>query len=69
MLDSCRALKNIYGQLKETGTTRDHLDQLVLFNEFNELMGVEQRIATEERLTQREGDKLRVRVRAPTKPV
>jgi hypothetical protein len=39
------------------------------FQDFNALMGVEERIAAEERSTRREGEKLVVRVRGPSKPL
>lgn len=64
-----RALKNTYATLAQAGTSRDMIDNMATFSEFNELMGVADRIQTEERLTRREGEKLVVRVRAPTKPV
>lgn len=65
-----RALKNTYATLATAGTSRDVVNSMATFTEFNELMGVAERIQTEERLTRREGQgKLVVRVRAPTKPV
>eukprot|EP00878_Enallax_costatus_P003766 GHUV01003982.1.p1 GENE.GHUV01003982.1~~GHUV01003982.1.p1 ORF type:complete len:348 (+),score=58.38 GHUV01003982.1:155-1198(+) len=65
-----RALKNTYATLATAGTSRDMTSSMATFSEFNELMGVKERIETEERLTRRTGiDKLVVRVRAPTKPV
>lgn len=65
----CRGLKDAYAHLIDAGSTRDMLPALATFKEFNALMGVEERIAAEERLTRREGEKLVVRVRGPTKPV
>ncbi|GLC37057.1 hypothetical protein PLESTM_000536000 [Pleodorina starrii] len=63
-----RALLNVYGTLAEKGTTRDDLAGLAHFDEFNDIIGLEQLILTEERLTRREAsDKLHVRVRAPVK--
>ncbi|GFR40614.1 hypothetical protein Agub_g1195 [Astrephomene gubernaculifera] len=63
-----RALLNVYGTLAEKGTTRDDLAALAHFSEFNELIGTEQRIRTEERLTRRAPeDKLLVKVRGQTK--
>eukprot|EP00879_Flechtneria_rotunda_P013606 GHRR01014212.1.p1 GENE.GHRR01014212.1~~GHRR01014212.1.p1 ORF type:complete len:246 (+),score=68.49 GHRR01014212.1:762-1499(+) len=64
-----QALRNTYATLAELGTTQDITHKLTSFVDFNALMGVEERIATEERLTRRVGDKLHVRVRAPTKPL
>ena len=47
---------------------RDDMAGLAHFLEFNDLIGFEERIATEERLTRSSGsDKLHVKVRAPTK--
>lgn len=67
---AARALKRVYGTLSIAGTTRSMLDELTPFGEFNDLMGVNERLATEERLSRREGgDKLTVRVRAQTKRV
>jgi hypothetical protein len=51
------------------GSSRDILGALSTFQDFNALMGVEERIAAEERLTRREGEKLVVRVRGPSKPL
>ncbi|EFJ40546.1 hypothetical protein VOLCADRAFT_84447 [Volvox carteri f. nagariensis] len=63
-----RALLDVYGTLAAKGTTRDNLEGLAHFNEFNELIGLEESIRTEERLTHRDAsDKLHVRVRAPVK--
>jgi hypothetical protein len=53
--------------LLETGTTKGMLDQMMGFDEFNKLIGMESALASEERLTRREGDKLTVRVRGQTK--
>ena len=48
------------------GTTRDDMSGLAHFDEFNELIGLEEKIRTEERLSVRDAsDKLHVRVRAP----
>lgn len=67
MLCVCRALQNAYRMLLETGTTKGMLDQMMGFDEFNKLIGMESALASEERLTRREGDKLTVRVRGQTK--
>lgn len=65
-----KAMMNVYSSLKASGTTRDMLDQMVSYSEFNELVGVEAKIALEESLTINTSpdDKIRVRVKAPTKP-
>lgn len=63
-----RALQNAYRTLASVGTSKDMLDQLATFKEFNELVGMEASLATEERLSRRD-EKLTVRVRAPTKIV
>jgi len=64
------ALFNVYGSLRESGTTRDQLPSLTSFEQFNALIGLEEQLATEERYARTpEGEeKLHVRVRAPTKP-
>lgn len=50
------------------GTTRDVMPSLAHFSEFNELIGLEAKIAAEERLTNAQGgEKLVVKVRAPVK--
>ncbi|KAF5834096.1 Pyruvate/Phosphoenolpyruvate kinase-like domain-containing protein [Dunaliella salina] len=68
LYSATRALMNVYGTLGTKGTTRDDMQSLAHFSEFNDIIGLEQAIDTEERLTRREsGDKLSVRVRAPTK--
>lgn len=64
-----RALKDAYATLRDVGSSRDMLSSLSTFQDFNSLMGVDERIAAEERLTRREGEKLVVRVRGPSKPV
>lgn len=56
--------------LGDVGTTKDMLDQMMGFSEFNKLMGMDAALASEERLTRRlEGDKLTVRVPGRTKKV
>lgn len=63
-----RAMLNVYGSLANKGSTRDDMEGLAHFLEFNDLIGLEERIRTEERLTQRDAaDKLHVKVRAPVK--
>ncbi|GIL74975.1 hypothetical protein Vretifemale_4819 [Volvox reticuliferus] len=63
-----RALINAYETLAVKGTSRDDMSGLTHFDEFNDIIGLEERIRAEERLTKREGsDKLHVRVRAPVK--
>ncbi|KAG2497577.1 hypothetical protein HYH03_004323 [Edaphochlamys debaryana] len=63
-----RALTDVYGTLATKGTTRDSLSSLAPMDHFNDLIGLEEAIKTEERLTTREAqDKLRVKVRAPAK--
>jgi methylisocitrate lyase len=42
LLAVTKALGFVYRQLRETGTMRDHLEQLVSFDELNELMELEQ---------------------------
>jgi hypothetical protein len=63
------ALKDAYTTLRDVGSSREMLGSLSTFQDFNALMGVEERIAAEERLTRREGEKLVVRVRGPSKPL
>lgn len=65
---SCRALQNAYKLLAGVGTTKEMLDQMMRFDEFNKLIGMEAALAAEERLTRRE-EKLTVRVRGQTKKV
>ncbi|KAG2436795.1 hypothetical protein HXX76_006319 [Chlamydomonas incerta] len=63
-----RALLDAYGTLGAKGTTRDDMSGLAHFDEFNDLIGLEEKIRTEERLSVRDAsDKLHVRVRAPVK--
>ncbi|KXZ45184.1 hypothetical protein GPECTOR_57g474 [Gonium pectorale] len=63
-----RALLNVYGTLASQGSTREAMEGLAHFEEFNDLIGLEERIRTEERLTTRDAsDKLHVRVRAQVK--
>jgi hypothetical protein len=64
-----RALQNAYRMLGHVGTTKDMLDQMTRWDEFNKLMGMEACLAAEEKLTRREGDKLTVRVRGQTKNI
>ncbi|KAF8064649.1 carboxyvinyl-carboxyphosphonate phosphorylmutase [Scenedesmus sp. PABB004] len=64
-----KALQTTYGTLASAGSTRESLGSLTAFGEFNDLIGVNERLAAEARLTRREGEKLVVRVRGPTKPV
>lgn len=64
------ALRSVYDQLAKEGTTRAHLDKLANFEQFNELIGLEEKIAIEEKLTKSDAEnKLYVRVRAPMKDV
>lgn len=52
------------------GTTRSDLGNLAHYAEFNNIVGLEERIQKEERLIRAEGaEKLHVRVRAPVRPV
>jgi hypothetical protein len=61
-------MQNAYRMLLEVGTTKEMLDQMTSFQEFNKLIGMEACLAAEERLTsRREGDKLTVRVRGQIK--
>jgi hypothetical protein len=63
-------MENAYRMLADVGTTKDMLDQMTRWDDFNRLIGMEACLAAEERLTRRlEGDKLTVRVRGQTKKV
>lgn len=65
-----KALIDVYTSLATDGTTREQLDKMVSYKEFNELVGLEAMIALEESLTVNRSpdEKIRVRVKAPTKP-
>ena len=60
-------MQDAYRMLAEVGTTKDMLERMMGFQEFNKLIGMEACLAAEERLTRREGDKLTVRVRGQIK--
>jgi methylisocitrate lyase len=49
ILAVAKALRFVYRQLRETGTMRDHLDQLVSFEDFNELMELERYFGLEKK--------------------
>jgi len=40
--NACRALMNVYGTLGSKGTTRDDMQSLAHFTEFNDLIGLDQ---------------------------
>lgn len=63
-----KALIDVYGTLAKQGTTRDNLDQLVNYGEFNKIVNLEERLLVDELLTRRQ-NKLTVRVRAQGVPV
>jgi len=63
-----RALLNVYELLATKGTTRDNLDALVDYAEFNEIIGLDEKMAIDTTLARRE-NKLTVKVRAPSVPV
>ena len=42
---AAKAMKEIYGRLREEGTTRHALDRLLPFEEFNDLVGLEEKYA------------------------
>lgn len=42
---AARAMKAIYAELRAKGTTRDALDKLITFDEFHELVGLEEKYA------------------------
>lgn len=42
---SAKALQEVYSTLRQKGTTRDILDRLIPFNEFHEIVGLEQKYA------------------------
>ena len=42
---SAKALQDVYSTLRQKGTTRDILDRLIPFNDFHEIVGLEQKYA------------------------
>jgi len=42
---AAKAMKSIYGELHARGTTRDALDHLITFDEFHDLVGLEEKYA------------------------
>ncbi len=46
---AARAMELIYRKLRSEGTTREHKDRMMPFDEFNELIGVEEKYALAER--------------------
>ncbi|MGH7828945.1 MAG: isocitrate lyase/PEP mutase family protein, partial [Candidatus Binatia bacterium] len=42
---SAKALQDVYSTLRQKGTTRDVLDRLIPFNDFHEIVGLEQKYA------------------------
>ncbi len=46
---AAQALREIYGVLHAEGTTLDRIDRLIAFEEFNDLIGVEEKFALAER--------------------
>ena len=50
---SVKALETVYGTLLEQGTTQGHEDRLIAFEDFNELIGVDEKFALAERFGER----------------
>lgn len=48
-----RAMLDVYSTLKAQGTTRGDMEGLAHFSEFNDLIGFERAISTEERFMRR----------------
>lgn len=46
---AARAMESVYRKLRSAGTTREHKDRMMPFDEFNELIGVEEKYALAER--------------------
>jgi 2-methylisocitrate lyase-like PEP mutase family enzyme len=51
---SAKALETIYTQLQTNGTTTGHEDQLLSFERFNDLIGVDQKYAEAEKYDKKE---------------
>jgi methylisocitrate lyase len=51
LLAVTKAVRSVYRQLRETGTMRDHLGDLVSFDEFNQLMELEKYYELEKKYT------------------
>jgi 2-methylisocitrate lyase-like PEP mutase family enzyme len=49
LLAGARALRQVYERLRSAGTMRDHLDDLLTFDEFNDLIGLEEHFEREAR--------------------
>ena len=49
LLASARAVRDVYAELRRSGTMRQHLDQLLSFDEFNALVDLERHYALERR--------------------
>ena len=49
LMASAKALQDVYGLLRTEGTTRAHLDRLLRFDEFNQLVELERHYALDER--------------------
>ncbi len=49
LLASARALAEVYSQLRRSGTMREHLDRLLSFDEFNELIELDRHYELEKR--------------------
>ena len=50
---AAKALETIYGTLLEDGTSRDQEDRLLTFEDFNSLIGVDDKFALAERFGER----------------
>jgi 2-methylisocitrate lyase-like PEP mutase family enzyme len=49
LLAAARAVGDVYAELRRNGTLRGHLDRLLAFDEFNELVGLGRQYALQER--------------------
>jgi len=54
LLSSAKALQETYALLRRDGTMRDHLDRLMPFDDFNQLVELERHYALEQRFKARE---------------
>lgn len=70
-----KALQDAYGTLAATGSSQGSWESMVSWRAFNEIVGLEDKFAKEEHFTAVQGpasnieDRLRVRVKALSKPV
>lgn len=66
------SMKKAYLELFENGTTRDSMSEMIDFEEFNNLIGLEELLELEEKLTgsrKSREEKLRVKIKGDTKKI